>query len=300
MTYADYAAIRPDYRSRKFLHKVAIQLINIRKNLLVQALDEVNLAIVVFRQLRRTTEILFVNAAFEARTGMESSSLMGAPAESLLEGSKAVLPSLREFEGPQTLVLPGNLSMLLQPLHERPGRPGIWLLSELFAAGDDKEGTESEELQRAQTRIRQLERIDTGTGLLNRRAFEEIYQRDWLIARREQRRMAMLMFRVDALSGYQTLLGTHATDDSMGKIAHAIANSLHRGGDTVARFGEDEFAALVGSLEQEEAAALAARIAARVEELCIHHPRSAVSRYMTVSWGVASCVPATRFDVSPL
>ena len=271
---------------------MAIQLINLRKNVLVQALDRVDSAIVVFRQLRKDTEILFVNAAFEARSGLEASRLIGAPAEALLEGSSAVMPSLREFKARRQLVLAHGLTMILQPLHDRPGRPGIWLMSEQATATDAGQPADLDELQQAQTRIRQLERYDLATGLLNGRAFDETFQRDWLIARREQRRLAMLMFRIDALDSYQALLGPHATDDSLGKVAHAIANSLHRGGDTVARFGEDCFVALVGSLEQDAAEALAQRIAGRVEELCIHHPRSSVSRYMTVSWGVASSIPA--------
>jgi diguanylate cyclase (GGDEF)-like protein len=59
----------------------------------------------------------------------------------------------------------------------------------------------------------------------------------------------------------------------------------------VARFGDDEFVALGVAMEQSGACAHAEVILGRVRALAIHHPRSRVGRFVTMSAGVVSAVP---------
>ncbi|MCK6371804.1 MAG: GGDEF domain-containing protein, partial [Gammaproteobacteria bacterium] len=54
---------------------------------------------------------------------------------------------------------------------------------------------------------------------------------------------------------------------------------------------DNRFAALVGSSEPERVRELAERIASRVRDLAIHHPRSPSSRYVSLSIGLGSEVP---------
>ena len=133
--------------------------------------------------------------------------------------------------------------------------------------------------------------LDVLTGLPNRQAFDELLRRDWGIARREQRNLTMILFRVDHLDAYRDLFGRHSTDSCLRKVAHAISGSLHRAGDAVARIDTGDFVVLIGGAGKTQAADFAARIAAKVRELAIHHPRSGVERYVSVSFGVGSATP---------
>ena len=176
----------------------------------------------------------------------------------------------------------------------RPGQPAYWLIT----VDADQGGAESSAddtlriaLRDAQLRLRQLDRSDAITGLANRQAFLEVVQRDWSVASREQRRITVIVFQVDALDRYRDLYGKHAADSCLRKVAHAISGSLRRSGDIAARVADNRFAALVGSAEESGAREFAAQIARKVRDLAIHHPRSSADRYVTVSLGLGSEIP---------
>jgi PleD family two-component response regulator len=53
---------------------------------------------------------------------------------------------------------------------------------------------------------------------------------------------------------------------------------------------------LIGGAPEDQVAAFAERIAQRVRDLAIHHPRSQLARYVTVSWSLASEVPSAQAE----
>ena len=134
------------------------------------------------------------------------------------------------------------------------------------------------------------QRLDAVTSLPLREPFEEMLRRDWGMARRAQRRVSVILFRIDALDSYRTLFGRHAADSCLKRIASVLTGSLRRAGDYCARFGEDCLATLVDNDEEPQVRMLAAQLEERVRRLGIHHPRIA-SRFVSVSWTVASAVP---------
>jgi diguanylate cyclase (GGDEF)-like protein len=186
-------------------------------------------------------------------------------------------------------------------MYEQPGRASYWLLTAVSGqpAADSGSGGESGTGMSTGMYLNtdiwlrgaRDERTDLTTGIPGRNALLEILLRDWSAARRDQRRLSVLVFRIDALESYHSLFGRHATDACLRKVAHAIANSLQRAADFCARVGHDRFAVLVGDTDEERAAQFAERIAQRVRDLAIHHPRSQLARYVTVSWSIASEVP---------
>lgn len=143
------------------------------------------------------------------------------------------------------------------------------------------------------------QRLDTVTALPLREPFEEMLRRDWGMARRAQRRVSVILFRIDALDSYRALFGRHAADSCLKRIASVLTGSLRRAGDYCARFGEDCLATLVDNDEEPQVRMLAAQLGERVRQLGIHHPRVA-SRFVTVSWSVASAVPDTASSAAGL
>jgi len=143
------------------------------------------------------------------------------------------------------------------------------------------------------------QRLDSVTALPLREPFEEMLRRDWGMARRARRRVSVILFRIDALDSYRALFGRHAADSCLKRIASLLTGSLRRAGDYCARFGEDCLAALVDNDQEPQVRMLAAQLEERVRSLGIHHPRVA-SRFVTVSWGVASVVPDGDADPASL
>jgi diguanylate cyclase (GGDEF)-like protein/PAS domain S-box-containing protein len=136
-------------------------------------------------------------------------------------------------------------------------------------------------------------RDDRLTGLHNRAYFEELLKRDWAIAQRDNRRLALILFDIDALGAYNDTFGRTAGDSCIKRVGRAIGGCLRRSSDLMARWEGGTIISLVQGMTVEQALPFADAIRDRVRETRIHHPRSPVERYVTVSCGAASMVPGT-------
>ncbi len=132
---------------------------------------------------------------------------------------------------------------------------------------------------------------DLATGLLNTETFAAALQREWLNGAREQRELSSIVVHVDYFSEYRDVFGKHAGDACLRKVASAITGSLRRSADVSARLDDDSFVVLLSDTSAEHAAVVAERIASKVRRLGVHHPRSKVARFVTVSHGIAAVVP---------
>jgi diguanylate cyclase (GGDEF)-like protein/PAS domain S-box-containing protein len=135
-------------------------------------------------------------------------------------------------------------------------------------------------------------RDDKLTGLLRRPYFEELVKRDWGLAQRESRRLSFLVFDLDSFLQYREVFGRQGADQSFRRVARVIGGCFRRASDLSGRFDEDQIAALTTGLDLSQASKLAEAVLSRVRDLAIHHPRSGVLRYLTVSAGVVSLVPS--------
>jgi diguanylate cyclase (GGDEF)-like protein/PAS domain S-box-containing protein len=134
-------------------------------------------------------------------------------------------------------------------------------------------------------------RDDRLTGLYNRGYFDELFHRDWAIAQREGRRLALLMFDIDSLATYNETFGKPAGDSCIKRVARAIIGCLRRCSDLTARLEGGTIVSLIHGMSAEQLPAFTANILERVRETRIHHPKSTVMRYVTVSAGIVSMVP---------
>jgi diguanylate cyclase (GGDEF)-like protein len=119
------------------------------------------------------------------------------------------------------------------------------------------------DLARQANTYRDLAYTDTLSGLPNRRAFEDRAAR--LSAFTDAKPLAVLMIDLDGFKPVNDSKGHEAGDRVLALIAQAIAGEL-REGDFVARFGGDEFAALLPRTDLGEAEVLAERLRARVQD----------------------------------
>jgi diguanylate cyclase (GGDEF)-like protein len=284
----------------KGLLKPCNHMFNIDKNILKQALDVSPVATVIVDLQGSIKSIVYVNQAFEAVSGFDASELIGHPWADLLDEAKAKVTDFEELVAVrchERLGAADHLPLDMLPLFDRPGAPRYWVGTERSIAAPDAAGGEDERetllsvMREARMHLRRLDGRDSATGILNRRAFDDLLQRDWVLARREQRALGIMLFQLDGFDAYRDVYGRHAADSCLAKVAHAITGSLRRASDLAARFADDQFVVLLGPDDEDKIAELAGGIAAKVRGLAIHHPRSPVDRFVTISCGVASLIP---------
>jgi diguanylate cyclase (GGDEF)-like protein/PAS domain S-box-containing protein len=134
-------------------------------------------------------------------------------------------------------------------------------------------------------------RDDRLTGLFTLPYLEELLKRDWAVAQREKRSIAIFAIDIDALDLYNTTFGRAAGDSTIRRVAHVVSGCLRRSSDVTARIDGGSLLAFAPGLAHEPALRLGQLMAERVRELRIHHPRSAVLRYISISVGVCAAVP---------
>ncbi len=134
-------------------------------------------------------------------------------------------------------------------------------------------------------------RDDRLTGLFTLAYLEELLKRDWSVAQRENRSIALFAIDIDALDLYNATFGRAAGDSTIRRVAHVVSGCLRRSSDVTARIDGGSLIAFAPGLTHEQALRIGQLMAERVRDLRIHHPRSAVLRYISVSVG---CAPPFR------
>lgn len=143
-------------------------------------------------------------------------------------------------------------------------------------------------------------RDDRLTGLYTLAYLEELLKRDWAVAHREQRSIAIFAVDIDALDLYNTTFGRAAGDSTIRRVAHIVSGCLRRASDVMARIDGGSLIAFAPGLSMEQAMRVGQLMAERVRDLRIHHPRSAVLRYISVSVGVCAATPGASDSPSEL
>jgi len=284
-------------------------MFNLNKRILKQALDLSPVATVIIDTNGPVSQIAYVNQAFEAVSGFDAGELIGHPWQDFANSDTELAGGAQcevELECHTRLGASEKLELDMLPLYDRPGAPRYWVGTEQqhFAAEMDAHDNEREALlsvlRDARMHLRRLDGRDSTTGILSRRAFDDMLQRDWVLARREQRSLGLMLFQIDGFDAYRDVYGRHAADSCLQKVAHAITGTLRRSCDLAARFADDKFVVLITRGDEQKAAEMATNIAGKVRGLSIHHPRSPVDRFVTVSFGVATAVPTSSGSVSTL
>lgn len=141
---------------------------------------------------------------------------------------------------------------------------------------------------------RELEDVATSdrlTGLCQRRYFDTILTREWGSAIREEYALAILLVEVDEFAKYNETFGRQAADSCLRLVGRAVKASTRRSSDLSGRFDSETFVTMGRGMDAEQCQQLGDMIRERVLALCIHHPRSSVDRYVSVSVGAISVIP---------
>jgi diguanylate cyclase (GGDEF)-like protein len=154
------------------------------------------------------------------------------------------------------------------------------------------------ELRTAKQELEMLTRIDSLTGLYNRRYFEEYLQQEWKRALRERTALSIMMIDIDHFKYFNDHYGHLIGDDCLKTIAQALLKSAQRSSDIVARYGGEEFIMILPNTS--EPLPIAEKCRATVARLAIPHQHSPPPQIVTVSIGASSMVPKTGTDATEL
>lgn len=143
------------------------------------------------------------------------------------------------------------------------------------------------ELAEINDQLEHLARTDPLTGIANRRRMMEMLNHQWVDGKKCPARVAMLMCDIDDFKKLNDHFGHVEGDRCLVEVADIIQQSVRQDVDHVARYGGEEFLVLLPGVSEQEAKDVAERVRERVEAAAFLNPASRVSRYVTLSIGVA-------------
>ena len=150
---------------------------------------------------------------------------------------------------------------------------------------------QEERLRRANELLARQSTTDGLTGVGNRRLFDQLLQTEWHRATRANRPLALLMVDIDHFKQSTDCYGHVSGDDCLRRVATLLRSCAGRGGESVCRYGGEEFAVLLVDTDLAGAQVVAQRCLDSVRLAAIEHVGSPVRRSVSLSIGVASFIP---------
>jgi diguanylate cyclase (GGDEF)-like protein/PAS domain S-box-containing protein len=140
-----------------------------------------------------------------------------------------------------------------------------------------------------ESRVSELSVHDEVTGLLNRRAFDEMLDREWRRGLREGGEVSVLVIDVDHFAAFNDRYGAPAGDDCLRSITTVLRQALRRATDVAGRYTGGQLIAILPSTDADGAESVAEAVRAAVEALRLPHQGNAEGRFrVSVSIGAGT------------
>jgi diguanylate cyclase (GGDEF)-like protein len=135
------------------------------------------------------------------------------------------------------------------------------------------------------------------TGIANRRHFDVAMEKEIRRAKRAGTPLSLLMIDIDAFKAYNDHYGHQQGDDTLIKVATALAQLLQRPLDLIARYGGEEFAAILPEMDAQQSVNMAETMRKAVAALQIPHEKAGHADHVTISIGVATHTASDAGDI---
>lgn len=140
-------------------------------------------------------------------------------------------------------------------------------------------------------RLHQVSITDELTGIANRRFFNQMLETEWKRACRSGKPLSLLIMDVDNFKAINDQFGHLRGDQYLRTVAQALSTAFQRPGDLLARFGGDEFAALLPATDQMGAVRVAEKCRLILKELEFNSGTDQHQMRVTLSVGVVTAQP---------
>lgn len=154
---------------------------------------------------------------------------------------------------------------------------------------DKKVKERTTELEVINNQLQTASITDSLTQIKNRHYFDYKFPTEYRRAHRDQTDISLLMLDIDHFKQFNDNYGHQAGDEVLRKVAATIHNVVSRPGDTVFRYGGEEFIVLLPSTSKNGAYQIAENIRQHVANMSFQWQGATLS--ITISIGIASCTP---------
>lgn len=148
--------------------------------------------------------------------------------------------------------------------------------------------------------VRDGESIDTLTGLLNRKGLEKRAYASIPACISSKRRISLLMIDIDEMGKYNDAFGPDYGDECIKEVSKLVKQIVLRNTDMICRLSGGRFLVYMEGGNDMEPVTLGEKVRTNVERKRIAHGRRASNMFVTVTVGVASCIPRSEADFSEL
>jgi diguanylate cyclase (GGDEF)-like protein/PAS domain S-box-containing protein len=148
-----------------------------------------------------------------------------------------------------------------------------------------------EALEKANKELKYLAAVDGLTLLANRRIFDERLENEWKRLRREKQPFSLILCDIDFFKRFNDRYGHQEGDECLKQVAGCIKGCIRRPDDLAARYGGEEFGVILPNTVAQGALHVAESIRLAVFNLKKKHSLSEISKYVTLSLGVATMIP---------
>lgn len=144
------------------------------------------------------------------------------------------------------------------------------------------------DLQHANEELSRLSLTDPLTGLANRRALDQLLEKECARMNRTGVPVSLILFDVDFFKKLNDSLGHQSGDEYLISVAKELKGVAKRSMDMAARYGGEEFALVLPETDLPTARLIAESARAAIAGRNLPHPASAIGPFVTVSAGIAS------------
>jgi diguanylate cyclase (GGDEF)-like protein len=151
--------------------------------------------------------------------------------------------------------------------------------------------------KKLELKLSKLATIDGLTGVYNRHYFDNTLSQEWQRCGREKQPLSLILCDVDYFKPYNDIYGHQAGDKCLIRVAQIMNHIVKRASDFLARYGGEEFAIILPNTPLEGAIKISEELRQAIENLKIPHEKSQVSKYVTLSLGIASVIPSSESSI---
>jgi diguanylate cyclase (GGDEF)-like protein len=143
------------------------------------------------------------------------------------------------------------------------------------------------ELMALNGQLEEMANTDGLTGLLNRRAFDRLFEQEFSRATRDETELSLLLIDLDNFKAYNDTYGHQEGDECLRTVSRCLRDIMRRSTDVAARYGGEELVAILPATGEKSALAIAESFRKAIADLRIPHT-GGTRGVVTVSIGVAS------------
>ncbi|MCL2087008.1 MAG: diguanylate cyclase [Oscillospiraceae bacterium] len=144
--------------------------------------------------------------------------------------------------------------------------------------------------------IEKLTMTDQLTELPNRRSFDSRLELEWARGAREKSPVSILVMDLDKFKAYNDTFGHQQGDILLKAVADMFKATMKRSTDFIARWGGEEFIALLPNTDMGGALKIAEQIRKNIDSLECLTPNGTITK-ITISIGANSVVPSPTTSI---